>query len=411
MRRYSEADVMRVLFLSWWWPYPADNGSKIRIYNLLKYLGQRYRVTLFSFAEADEARLEEVEHLRQFCERVEVIAKPHYNPGALKATLGYLSRWPRSLVDVYSPEMEALISSTVAEPYDLVIASQLQTLRYLDLVPHSPAILDDIEIAIFRDRVTQAVGTQSRLRAQLTLSKVENALRDLLTRGVTFSVVSPEEQRLMQSFAPADARIVVTPNGVDTEFHIPNADVSVEPDSLIYTGALTYDANLDAVRYFVREVWPQVRAHHPQARFSVTGDTTGVDLTGIIGVPGVRLTGHLPSVTEALRRSHALIVPLRQGGGTRLKILEAMALGVPVISTYKGAEGLSVTDEKNILLADTPVELAAAVNRLFRDRALADHLRTNARTLVEVEYDWRVIGDGLMREIEQMPSRRAQVPT
>src|ERR1043165_1426412 len=104
---------MHILFLSWWWPYPANNGSKIRIYNLLRHLSQEFQVTLLSFAEADEATPAQLAHMRSFCTAVKVVPKPTYKPGTLKATLGYLSRWPRSLVDVYSLEMETDVKQLV----------------------------------------------------------------------------------------------------------------------------------------------------------------------------------------------------------------------------------------------------------------------------------------------------------
>src|SRR4051812_39732119 len=248
---------MHILFISWWWPYPANNGSKIRIYNLLRQLSQQYQITLLSFAEPDEATPDQLAHLRSFCQRVEVVAKPTYKSSTLKATLGYLSRWPRSLVDVYSVEIETLVKQICADSnIQAIVASELQTMRYLELAPHIPGILEEIEITRFHDQVQEASGQARRLRAQMTLTKFENSLRQLLVRGVAFTVVSEAERQNVLRFAPPQADIRVVPNGVDTVVNHPDTTVVVEPYRIIYTGAVTYQPNYEAVRYFIHEILP-----------------------------------------------------------------------------------------------------------------------------------------------------------
>lgn len=392
---------MHILFLSWWWPYPASNGSKIRIYHLLRGLAARHQVTLLSFAEADEASADQVAHMREFCAHVEVIPKPTYHPGALKATLGFLSRWPRSLVDVYSPQMADRIRAVAEQtPVDVMVVSELQTLRYLELLPDVPGVLEEIEVTIFHDRVAEASDRRSRMRAQLTLTKLQRALRVLMERGVAFTVVSESEREKIREFAPPNARIDVIPNGVDTRANLPDPADTPEADTLIYSGAVTYFANLDAITYCADEVLPRIRRERPNARLRVTGGTGSVDVSRLAAIPGMEFTGFLPSVADAVRRAQALMVPLRVGGGTRLKILEAMALGTPVIATRKGAEGLDVTDGLNILLADTPDELANAALRLLNAPDLRAKLAAGGRALVQQHYDWDDIAARLAALIE-----------
>lgn len=396
---------MHILFISWWWPYPANNGAKIRIYNLLRQLSTQYQVTLLSFAEADEATAEQLAHLRTFCARVEAVSKPVYHPTAAKSLAGYLSHWPRSLVDVYSSDMEERILQTARDfPIDVIIASQQQTMRYIELLPAIPAILEEAEVTIFHDRVEGAHGV-ARVRSQLTLTKLEHALEQMMARGVAVTVVSEAERDYINHIAPQMSDIEVVPNGVDTLAYRPDPDVSPEPYSLIYTGSVTYQPNRDAVAYFIHEAWPLIRQQYPQAMFTVTGSTGEVDIDEMAAQAGVRFSGQLPSVAEALQKSCALVVPLRSGGGTRLKILEAMALGVPVISTTKGAEGIHLRDGEHLLIANTPEEMADAVSRLFQDNRLRHRLATAARRQVENEYDWQVIARRLSDLIEQVSHR------
>ena len=394
--------MKHLLFLSWWWPYPASNGSKIRVYNLVRQLSQHYRVTLLSFAEPDEATPEQIAHLEGICDHVEAVAKPHYNSGALKSTLGYLSRWPRSLVDVYSTDMvERIMNVNLAQPVDIIVASQFQTMRYLELLPDVPAILEELEITSFHNAVEQAASSPQRLRAQLTLTKFQQSIQYLMQKGAACTAVSASETAYLQQVVPA-TRVEVVPNGVDTIANQPDASVQPTPYSLIYTGAVTYNANLDAVAYFIHDIWPLVCARYPQAIFTITGGIGNVSVSELAASPGVTFSGYLPSVTEAVRQQWVVIAPLRMGGGTRLKILEAMALGTPVIATSKGAEGLAVHDGQDILIADTPQAFADAISRLFEDAALRSQLAAAGRELVEREYDWGALARRLIDLVEWM---------
>lgn len=400
---------MRILFISWWWPYPTNNGAKIRVYNLLRQLASRHEITLLAFAAAGEAAPDHVDHLRAFCRRIEIVPKPVYQPNSARATAGYLSRWPRSLIDTYSPEMARRVRALVeAGAVDMVIGSQLQSMRYLELARGLPAVLEEIEVTGYHDRVRAAGGSAARARARLTVSKLDSALRRLLARGCAVTVVSEDERALVQRAAPPGGRVEVIPNGVDTLRLRPLSDVQPQPFTLIYPGAVTYSANLDAVTYFIHDALPLVRRQFPDARFIVTGGTGDVDVSALAAQPGVTFTGYLPDVAAAVRAAWAVVVPLRQGGGTRLKVLEAMALGTPVISTRKGAEGLDVRHGANILLADAPDDLAEAVATLFRDPALRAGLAANARRLVEETYDWAVIGRRLLALVDDAAAARGQ---
>lgn len=392
---------MRILFLSWWWPYPANNGAKLRAYNLIKQLATIHDVTLFAFATADEAAPSQIDHMRVFCHHIEVLPKPHYRPGSLRATAGYLSRWPRSLIDTYSPEMARRVRAHLeAGKADMLIGSQLQSMRYLTLAGNVPTLLEEIEVTGYHDHVRQAGSAAARARAQLTLTKLESALRALMAHGCAVTVVSEAERDLVQPIVPHGGLLEVVPNGVDTAVFRPAQSIQPQPHTLIYTGSVTYSANLDAVTYFIHEVLPLVRRQFPDTRFIVTGGTGDVDVSALAAQPGVVFTGYLPDVATAVREAWATIVPLRQGGGTRLKVLEAMALGTPVISTRKGAEGLDVHSGSDIVLADTPTELAEAVASVFHDPALRAGLAANARQMVEEVYDWKVIGRRLLTLVE-----------
>ena len=396
---------MHLIFISWWWPYPANNGSKIRIYNLLQQLAKAYAVTLLAFAEPDEATPDEIAHMRTFCHSVECFAKPHAHPGKIEAVRGYLASWPRSMVYNYSPAVAERIREIVkTEKIDLIIGSQVDTLRYLDAAPGIPAVLEEVELTYYLNHVEETSGP-GRFRAQLTLDKLAGALRTLHQCNVYFTVASEAERSNMQRLVSPDVVSEVIVNGVDTQIHQPS-DVTPQPFTMIYPGAVTYSANYDAVTHFIHDVLPLIHQQRPEAQFIVTGKTGTVDVTDLKNRPGVVFSGYLPSVDDAVRQSWATVVPLRMGGGTRLKILESMALGTPVVSTHKGAEGLNVDVGKEILIADTPQEMAQTLFDLFEHPDFRAKVVAAARKRVEQEYDWAVIGRQLLNFIEDVVKKR-----
>jgi glycosyltransferase involved in cell wall biosynthesis len=203
------------------------------------------------------------------------------------------------------------------------------------------------------------------------------------------------------SILPNYRLLTVIPNGVDLPLY--DGDFGpTEPDSLVFASTLTYKANLWALKFFLAEVFPIVRARRPGAKLYITGRTDGVPLQDLPSHNGVVLTGYLDDIRPRVACSSVCVVPMTVGGGTRLKILEAMALGTPVVSTNKGAEGLGVTTEENILIADEPTEFANAILRLLDDPALQAKLAANGQELVREKYGWDQIGEKLDRFLRQV---------
>jgi glycosyltransferase involved in cell wall biosynthesis len=221
-------------------------------------------------------------------------------------------------------------------------------------------------------------------------------------------VVSEIERDRLQRVSPGYRSIIVVPNGVDLDAY-PVGAVPPEPDTLIYSGSLTYSANFDAVDYFLREIYPRLLAKRPGAKFLVTGKLDGVPVERLPRYPGVTFTGYLDDVRPTLARTWASVVPLRLGGGTRLKILEAMALGTPVVATSKGAEGLAVMPGRDLLIADQPAEFAAQTLRLLGDANLRQQLSRSARQLVETQYHWSAISRQFNVFVEQLAEQAVRV--
>jgi len=293
--------------------------------------------------------------------------------------------------------------------FDAVVGFQSPAACYALLLPGAARVLDvDTALAYqMYERYTKQHGPAARLRAWVSWQKARFWEGVLLRQFQVCTVVGAQEVGLLDAMVDRRAsQIIVIPNGVDCEHNQPGL-ASVRPNTLIYNGSLTYSANYDAMRYFLAEVYPLIRRQEPGVSLTITGSTVGVDLAGLKLDDSVRLSGYLEDVRPAVASASVCVVPIRQGGGTRLKILEAMALGTPVVATSKGAEGLDVVDGEHLLLADEPMTFADRTVQLLRDPALRQRLAVNARKLVEERYNWAQIGQRFVELVEETVKRHA----
>ena len=361
-----------------------NNGSKLRIYNLLRGLNQHHEVTLLSFADQHGADPETPE-IREICSRVRIIPWKEFSPNTLHARLAVLSFQPRSVVDTFSSEMAQAITEFLDEQrYDLVIASQLQMAAYYPYFKDVPAIFEELEIGFFHDRAFSADG-KMRLRQALTWFKLRIYLSRLLDSFQTCTVASAQERQLVaESFPGYTKPIEVIPNCLNIDEY-KNVTAERKPNTLIFTGPFTYRANYDAMIWFAGEVFPLILKEVPDAQLIITGDHANLPLPL---TESLTLAGYVEDIKTLIASSTISIAPLLSGGGTRLKILEAMALGTPVVSTSKGAEGLDVQDGEQILISDAPDSFAKCVISLLNDENMRAQLAGNAGMLVQEKYNW-----------------------
>lgn len=384
---------MKVLFLSRWYPYPPDNGSKIRILNLLRHLSAHHQVDLISFA-TEVVTDAQIAAVQPFCRRVAIIPYRPFRPGRLKALLGFFAAQPRSVIDTFNVDLQQCVDRAHRErSFDLVIASQIDMAPYALRVTGAAKIFEEVELTTLYEQFARPAPPLKKARGGLTWWKSSHYTAHLLQKFDGCTVVSEAERERVWQLLPNYQPIGIVPNGVDVTAY--QGDFGPpEADSLIYSGALTYQANFDAVDYFLREIFPLIQAQRPQIKLRITGKLDGVPVERLPKTSSDRVifSGYLPDIRPTIARSWISIVPLRLGGGTRLKILEALALGTPVVATGKGAEGLNLTPGREILLADSPADFAAAILRLLEDSLLRETLSHNGRLAVETHYDWTFIG-------------------
>jgi glycosyltransferase involved in cell wall biosynthesis len=387
------------LFLSTWFPHPHDNGSKIRVYHLLRALAARHRVMLISFAFGT-ADPEGAKDALASCDSVQVVRCDPFERGRTAQALRFFSLTP--VVERPLEDMDELVSPALRH-CDLVIASTTAMAVYVGANEHVPKVLEEHNVwsrwAYERYRAQQHFWGCLRRWANWKKRSCYEAriypMFDLCTM-----VSELDRDTAAQRVQNSQTRVEVVPNGVDCRMNRPGL-ARPQPGTLVYNGALTYSANYDAMQYFLADIYPLIRDQEPQVSLTITGSAARVDLSGLALDNSVCLSGHVEDVRPLVARAWVCVVPIRQGGGTRLKILEAMALGTPVVSTPKGAEGLGITSGYDVLVAEQPEEFSEAVVRLLRDPSLREELTTKARRTVQQRYDWMAIGRRFARLVEE----------
>ena len=390
---------MKILFLSRWFPYPANNGSKLRIYNLLRGLSQHHDVTLLSFTDQPDVSPEALE-IRSICTDVHVVPWREFDPHSWRARLAFLNLKPRSVVDTFSPEMAQKITGLLnGQEFDIIIASQLPMAAYYPNFGNTPALFEEAELGLSYGDAHDSAGGLKRLRHALTWFKLRRYFSQLLKAYQACTVVSEQERQLLKRvFSAHKKEIEVIPNCVNMKDY-ENIRVESKPYQLVFTGSFRYHTNYEAMVWFVGNVFPKILREIPQAQLIITGDSAGLSLPPS---PNVTLAGYVNDIGALIASSAVSLAPLWSGGGTRLKILEAMAIGTPVVATSKGTEGLDARNEEDLLIADTPEHFADGVTRLLRDPKLHSHISSNARRLVMEKYDWMGVMPGLLSLIERV---------
>ncbi len=400
---------MRILALTSWWPEPADNGIKLRIRHLLRALARHHDIHLIALTH-DCASISQRQEIDQLCASAMVLSAPQRNPRRQDVIASLWHVQPASVRVRWNPQWSAVVRAQAAalKP-DIVLSIELATAIYAREISSVVRILDDPELAGL-SAWRQASSAPGKLRAWLTWQKQRSYVRYLLRSFDACSVVSDAELDLVRPLAPSDTRLAVIPNGADISGGTGDWG-EPQPDTLIYPGSLTYRANLDAVQYFLRDIFPQIRQRRSGVRLRITGRAEPEQLAALPSCDGVDVLGFVSDVRTEVARAWCEVVPLREGSGTRLKVLEALALGTPVVSTSKGIEGLALEHERHVLVADSPESFATATLRILECPELRARLAEAGRRRVAELYDWRVIGERMSDLINEVAERRRRTRT
>jgi len=381
---------MRVLVVSEWFPYPPVAGAKIRAYSLICQLARLADIDLIAQVNTltSDQLATGTEHLKQFCGSVESVPAIPYRRSLGKALRLLVDPLPATVRHRRNLALEQLlVARLTAVPYDAVVATisgaPSATLHSLIELGARPIVADSLELGVLRPSPTATLVR--RARSRFIWRHLRRYTRRVLEDIALVTVTSDIERTLFTDLLQQPDQCLVVPNVLDLRAYVGDFGPR-DHNSLLYAGSFSYSANYDAVMWFAQQVF-QLIAEHESLKVRVTGNTAGRDLAPLRqACPQIEFTGFVDDIRPYFAQSGICIVPILAGGSTRLKIIEAMAWGTPVVSTRIGAEGLDVTHGQNILLADTPGEFAACIERLLHDPVLWKQISVSGRALVADRY-------------------------
>jgi len=394
---------MHILFLTQILPYPPDSGPKVKTWHVLKYLSQSgHKITLASFIRPEEEPY--ISTLREICAQVHGVPIRR----SRLADIGYLlrsqfSRRPFLIERDDIRAMRSLINEIVENKnIDVIHADQLTMTQFALPFAHQPdgkpALIFDAHNAVWTivKRMNETLPFYYKVPLFFEAKRVKEYEAKIVTEfNSTLAVTEPDRLALIsavqQYYPESPMPISVIPIAVDTQVVKP-VERQTAYLNILTMGTLYYPPNADGIRWFIQDVFPLVRQSIPQVKLTVVGKNPPKDFLRFADESqgSIIITGYVPELDPYFAESTMMVIPVRAGGGMRVRILEAFARAMPVVTTTVGLEGIQAKPGKDVLVADDPKDFASAVIRLLNDKALQDQLSINGRRLVESKYDWQV---------------------
>ena len=397
---------MRTLYFAAHQLWPLTSGARLRNYQLAYQLASRASVTFVEMCGVGDRR--EIPPSESNIARLVTLHKDTYTVS--KVFRGLAGPMPVTVLNCWSARSESQLARALeSEAFDTVQIAGTQLMAYVSTVQNSPthpAIVVDwhnIESELMWRFTEYSRNWTKKLAAKRTARLIERAEDALLDSCALHTVTSERERQKLLARCPK-ANIAVIPNGVDTSFYTVSNLSGAECKNgneerkrvVLFVGSMDYHANIDAVLWFSRAVWPEIAREYPDVEFTIVGRNPVPQIRALES-GRVRVTGTVSDVRPFYENAAVAIAPIRTASGTRLKILEAMAAGVPVISTGLGVEGLDVEDGIHYLRADDGREMVAAIERILSSDQAGKGLAVSARALVSARYDWKTIGESLWK--------------
>lgn len=387
----TELARQRILIFTPSLPFPPIWGSGIRVYQMVRHLARRHEVTLLTYAEPGSE--EAVARLAQECHAVHTVTPPVRDRRRMQAT-SLLSRTSFLQADLYSDAMQAKIDCLLREKRFDIIQMESSHLGKFDFHGRATLVLDEhnIEYELLQRMVQTERVPLRRLFNWFEYQKFRREEQRCWGSADGVTMTSERERDLVRRLRPGKP-VVCAPNGVDIDYFQPT-DVQSDPNSVVFTGLMRYRPNIDAALFFARDVLPRIHRVRPEVVFTIVGAGPPLELQDLAS-PNIIITNVVADVRPYAHAAGALVVPLRMGSGTRLKVLEGLSMAKAIVSTSVGCEGIAVRDGEHLLIADDSDAFAAAVLRVLEDQDLAAALGLRGRALAEHEYSWESIVSGL----------------
>ena len=382
---------MRLLFLTSRLPYPPNRGDRLRVFNFIRTLAGEHQIDLISFiADADERK--NIDNLKPYCRKVQVVPLS----AAQSALSTGLNTWrPQPLQVSYyrSADMQALVDRTLSETrFDAVYVHLFRMAPYLLAYSHLYRIVDLTDV-ISQELIRSMPyrGMLSKAIYALEHPRIERYERWVANHFDESWLISEHDRSVLAETCP-QANLQVIRNGVDTESLYPTGESEIS-DSLLFVGHMGVFHNVDAASFLVQEILPRVCAEIPEVSVRLVGADPAPKVQSLASIQGVEVSGFVPDLNAVLNQAAVFVAPLRFAAGVQNKVLEAMAAGRPIVTTSLVNQGLSAQPDRDLLIADTPDEIAAAIRMLLRDPNFCKRLGSSARQFVQTNYRWDFVAE------------------
>jgi len=392
---------MKILQITPRIPYPPDDGGKIGIFNITKYLSMReHKITLLSL---DSIPVKDLLGLEKFCDVKAIFADT--SNSYLKMFLNLFSLSPYTMSKYYAKNFEAeLYNSLEKNHFDIVHIDHLHMASYGKMIKNNfniPIVLREhnVETTIMQRYLQEAPNLLKRAYAGIQFKKVYKYESKTLEIFDKCLMITKEDEKRIKQMNPK-VKTAVVPAGVDTSKFCP-MDIPEEPYSIVFVGSMDWPPNVDGVIWFYKKIFPLIKGKNPQVKFYVVGKNPPLEIKNIVD-KNVVVTGYVDDVREYIAKAEVFIVPLMVGGGMRIKILNALAMGKAVVSTSVGCEGIDITNGENICIENGEEEFAGKIIGLMLDREKRERIGKNGLELIRNKYTWEKIASLIEEEYTKL---------
>ncbi len=387
---------MRILMLTPYLPYPLHSGGQIRTYNLLKQLTQKHEVTLFALIK-DETEKQYITELQKYCKKVRVFKRSKHPFTLSNIIRTAVSSYPFLVIRNYVSEVrDAVQEELETNKYDVIHAETFY------MMPHLPPTFIP---TLLVEQTIEYLGYESYAAKihpllkpilQIDIQKIKKWEKFFWQYCDQLVVMSDDDKKFIASEIGEKKKIEVVENGVDTAWFAEKKRKEPPQPTILSVGTFKWLPNIEAVTFLVEKVWPLVKKSIPNCKLWIVGASPTAQILNFSHTdPSITVTGNIPDIRDAFTQSHVLAAPVFSGKGTRYKILEALATETPVVATSTAVEGIGVENNKQVALADTAEDMAAALVQLLHSESTRKRLAERGKAYVSQNFDWKLISQKL----------------
>ncbi len=386
---------MNILMITPFFPYPAEFGGTIRTYHLAKELAKSNDLFLLSFKDREDI---EPEKVKEFCRHVEIISLSEESKRIVQLKTLFTKRSYQTRQYASDAMQNAINTTIIANNIDLVFI-EFSQMGFFDIPENVPILLDEhnIEFDLLNRMSKKDSLSFRKLYNKIEAIKFEKEELSFIAKSALTITTSKRDISIINKYLP-NARTAEIINGVDCSEFAKPADINPEKNLAVFTGAMNYFPNDEGVNFFMEDIYPFLKKKDPGFKITIVGSGPSEKIKSYKS-ENINVTGFVKDVKPYMWNSSVFIVPLRMGGGTRFKVVEAMAAGLPVVSTSLGCEGIPAKDGEHLLIRDNPADFADAVFEAATNQELAQKLRENGIKFAKENVDWEIVGNKLKKEI------------